>query len=729
MSFLFYIDGQLTDQPVNDRAVSTRIFRDDLKGGMLISQEAKPTWNGNNQVPSDRISGYAYLKQLFDDGICNQADLVIYDQWPDGTTRRKFTGTINVRSMQIDRHEVLLTTEVQDNSYGAFINNNRNIEYSLNSDKTKSKQNIIPPPIYDVDLFNSGNGIYGSAVGVIYQGYRLYDVFEFLVSAISDNRVTMFSSFLQTLSPDIFVFDGASLLNAGTVDPNVIISFGKLFEEIQKLKDIGFYIDTTDPDAPILRIEQRSTLYSGVTIATLTEEIKKLTSRAKNDKLYGTVRVGAGYNPGGAAAVYTLNAGASYFGFKEEVYTPIGQCNLDTELDLVNDFIIASNAINDQILGQTEGQEEEIFLIECENVDTNLLTADAKRYTYFGQTAPPYFYNLGLNNSTKLQVHGNNFQSTVNNTQQIGGNGFKASLGQDLVVLSNSPGSPVFPVSDTEPVVFADENTGSNYDGNNNYDNTSGIFVAPAPGDYSFNALLRLSFENLKFCENATITVVSSTVGVPAQTYTNATLYYGAVIRATLKVYTDNTLTGSPIFTTTKYLGSLINDTLNLNINLAATLSTGNAVVVQIEGDVFRTAGFTTVQSSGQTYSFPPIPLGSVFGVYYGITATISGCGYSPSEPKLAVVLLEDSFYTCNGTPDGGIVLSGNDSEYYKPYQHEFEYPINESTWIQIVGNPTGAIEFTKDGVTYSGHIDDIIHDDDTGATKLKLTTSNATTA
>lgn len=734
MAFTFYIDGQLTDQPFNDLELSTTISRDDEKGGMTVFQNAKLTWFATNNIPVGTISAYSYLLNLFDSGICNQADIIIYDQRSSSQTVRNYTGTINVRSMVVDRQNVSISIEVQDNSYGAFINNNRGVEYSLLSDKTKSKQNITPPPIYDIDMFNSNSGIYGSLVGFLYQGYRLYDVFAFLTLAISDNRVTMQSSFLQTLSPDIFLTNGLALLNGGGVSPDVIISFGKLFDEIRKLKDIGFYIDTNNPDSPILRIEQRSALYSGTIIASLEEEILKLTCRTKNDRLFGTVRVGAEYNPGGAATVYTFNSGTSYFGWKEEVYTPIGQCNLDTELNLVNDFIIASNAINDQILGQTEGQEEEIFLIECENVDTVGLTADAMRHTYFSDVPPPYYYNLGLNNSTKMQVHGNNFQSAVNNTQQIGGNGFKAGFGQDDVVLSISPVSPVFSPSLTEPVIFSDENTGSNYDGNNNYDNTSGIYVAPVDGNYSFNSVLNLSFENLKTCigdsQNPVFfTTVSNQFGIAAGQYHLVTLMYGAVIRATITIYTDSTL-ATPVYSTSKVLGTFINGIqATLNINLAAIMLTGQAAVVKIEGETVRTvtSGF---DAAGNLVIFPNIIIGSVFGVNTGWNGGVSGtCTYSPSEPPLQVVLLEDSVFTCNGTPDGGIVLSGNDSEYYKPYLHEFEYFIAESIWDLIKANPTGAIEFTKDGIVYVGHIDNVIHDDNTGKTILKLITSNATTA
>jgi len=719
MRFIFYIDGQLVNQPTNDRELTTSIDRDDQRGGVAVFQNAKLTWAAKSTTETGETNGYTYLKSLFDGGICEQADIIIYDNQTAATTVRTYTGTINVRSMELNRQRSEINVSVQDNGYAAFINNNRNIEYSLISTETKTKELITPPDVYDVDMFSSNTGLFGSIIGSYFKGYRLYDVFQFLTAAISDNRVSFESVFIQSLSPDLFLFNGEALLNPNT-PTNVIVSFGKLFEEIRKVKDIGYYIDTNDPDNPILRIEQRSDLFPNVVTINLINEIKEMTSRVKTDKLYGTVRVGAQYNPcgtTGGGSPYTFACGTSYFGWKEEVYTPIGQCNLDTELDLMNDFFIASNAINDQLIGVVSGNESEIFLVECENVDTGALTADAVRYTYFGAAAPPYFYNLGLNNAAKLQVNGNNFQSAVNNTQTLGGDGFKAGIGSDSLILTNEPTSSVFTPSTIDPVVFSDENTGTFYDGNNNYDNTTGIYVAPTTGDYSFNANLQLSYEGLKSCTGITITVVSNTLGIPNQVFVG-NVFFGAAIRATMTAYTDATLT-IPIFSTVKTLFQLANGQYQLNLNFAASLSAGNAVVVKTEGEVYRSVALP---------GYPVFINGSVFGTYYGLSAGIgAGCTYSSGDPDLDVVLLEASYFECNGTPEGGIVLSGNDTEYYKPYQHEFIYDVDETTWLTMTANPIGGIRFTKDGVVYLGHVEQIQHDNWTGRTSFKVITTNAT--
>jgi len=59
MAFKFYIDNQLTDQPVNDMDLVTRIVRDQSTKNVLITQDIELIWNNNNGLPSGTISGYA----------------------------------------------------------------------------------------------------------------------------------------------------------------------------------------------------------------------------------------------------------------------------------------------------------------------------------------------------------------------------------------------------------------------------------------------------------------------------------------------------------------------------------------------------------------------------------------------------------------------------------------------------------------------------------------------
>jgi len=57
MAFLFYIDNQLTDQPVNDTALITSIKRDNQLNALLITQDVELIYNGNNALNTGEVSG------------------------------------------------------------------------------------------------------------------------------------------------------------------------------------------------------------------------------------------------------------------------------------------------------------------------------------------------------------------------------------------------------------------------------------------------------------------------------------------------------------------------------------------------------------------------------------------------------------------------------------------------------------------------------------------------
>lgn len=712
MAFRFYIDSQLTDQPINDTALITTIKRDSTLGALLITQDVELSYNANNDLKPGEISGFAYLKSLFDIGICQEAVIEIYDPWSATESPLVYKGVIKVSSIKLDEQQQNLSMKIQDNSFYSYISNNKNVVYQLLSNKTKSKLDVSPPPVYDVDMFNSINGLYGSTIGYLFKGFRVYDVFKFLTLALSDNKVS-FESFYLRSTAELFIFDGAALVNENS-SPNVNISFASLYDEILKARNVTFFIDQTNPEAPILRLEDKASLFSGTQILSF-DDIKGLISSVKQDRLYGTVKVGAEYNPGGAdTTIYTFLAGTSYFGWKEEVYTPIGQCNTDIELDLVNKFLISSNAINDQLGGVVDSYLDSLFLVECENVDDVGFTADAIRYSYFG-SAPPYYYNLGINNVAKMQVHGSDVQSTINNTQDVGGDGFQASLGTELLVATYNPSSPVFlggAGSVIVPFIFPDELSGNNYDGNGNYNNVSGVYTVPVPGVYSFNTNVKLSIENIRHCFNVQFDVSSAPAGYPINLGVQfADLYRGYRITLSLIAF-DSTLTNL-LAQTNKVLNTYQDGDFVMDLNLAADLPVGAVV-------------FARLASVGSPYAPQLVPFPLLDQALYGFVI-FTGNQCPNVFPFSNVIASADSLYTCNGTPTGGVVLSGNDPNLYNAYLHEFEYEISAEDFQSIKANPTGRFNFTKDGITRTGWIDTMTRNDWTGITQIKLVTNNAT--
>lgn len=723
MAFKFYIDGQLTDQPVNDMQLSSSIVRDNVSGGVIVAptRGIKVIYNNNNNLEAGTVSGYQLLKTAFDLGSCNELNINIYNEVSGSETILNLAGVIKVPQMSVDEQSIVLQVNLQDNSFYAYINNNKSIIYNVLSTVTKSSEVAVPPEIYEVDCFDSATGIYGSTVGLLFRGYRVYDIFKYLISVMSDNKVAFESVYLKE-EPELFIFDGFALSHANT-DPTVLTSFVKLYEEINKIKNIRWFIDTTDPFNPVFRLEDKASLYSGTQVFEFLD-IKDLVTTINTSDIYGTVLVGASDNDGGAGAVFTFESGISYLGWREEVYAPKGQCNTDNEFNLVNEYGITSNDINNQLIGAVDEDKDKMFLIECEDLDTTLFTADAKRYVSWINTSD-FYYNQGTNNPAKLLNHNSNYQTGLTNTLEIGGNGFRAERGQDNLMATqdvNLPEYAGFVAGYTIPfIVFTDETTGNNYDGGGNYDNVFGNYTVPDTGVYSFNT--RLNIDMVSFPPTClpplTVSILTSPdPSFPAGLYTlQGFVEWGATYILTIEVYTDNTyatLLTSQV-AASYFVGS---QTTSIVCSLTANLPAGSEVRVKINTTIGYYIFGTLVNSLGQNVgSLPSVNLLALF--QNGWNLNVQGCGISGAHPS--VYMLSDSFFNCTGSPDGGGVEIDNDPAIYKDKEHSFTYEIGVRDWRIIKDNPTGKFAFEKDGITRFGWAKDIKRDDQTGVANIKL--------
>lgn len=669
MAFKFYIDDQLTDAPVNSFDVSTSITRDNTVKGLFITQDVQLVYNNNNNLSSDEISGYAYLNTLFTSGICNEASIEIYDQVNGSETYLLYKGIIKVPDIKVTEQNVNLTTSISDNGYYSYIKNNQNLEVNISATQTKSFQDLTPIDYYTVDLFNSATCAYGSFIGVEYQGYRLIDVFEIIVSAISDNTLGFQSDYLSGLDQEIFLFKGQALINPITVfplaqDPVIKISFAELFNEIDKLKNLVFFIDESDVNNPILRIENSEYSYDGQLVYTFSD-IKDITKSPNNDNLFASVLVGSDNITDGQAAIYTWDSARSYYGWREEQFFPRGQCNIDKELNLVSKFILDNNVIQDTIMFTNSTYIDNIFLIECDNVDDINLTATAYQWEYFGDGG--CYYNLGLNNFQKMQRHSVKFETQFGNFLGIGGNGFKALLGADNVDSINYVTAPasapnfVPPGGVTvNPAEYSNETTDGGYDGGGNYNSVTFEYVVPTDGNYSFLHSLRAVLSG--FISNEYFDV-----------YNTITLYdSGLNVKGTNTILLTGTGNGTQIFDNTFVVDAVATDIVKASYQL----------------------------------------------VYHP-----NGVG-SQNSPR-SFYLDYTTFFECNGTPEGGVAItSGNEG--VQKYIYEFDYDINETDWRTIKQNITQRFGFEKDGVTRYGWIESMKHNDQTGFTKIKLITNDA---
>lgn len=712
MAFRFYIDGFLTDQPDNDRDLITTITRDRELGGMFVNQDVTLKYS-NKTIPAGLItSGYAYLKSQFDSGTCNEATIAIFDYVAPTETYPVYTGVIKVNSMKVNEQQGSLESKVDDNNFYSYVKNNGNVKFNLYANKTKNGLSITPPDIYVVDMFQSEPFSYLSVIGNYYYGYRVYDVLRFLVPAISDNKVTFQSDYLQNLGDlpgdpgnpiELFIFDGFALSHANT-GPQVFASFNQIVKEIFKLKNTFFYIDQSDPASPILRLEHISWFYTGSNVLSFTEPLD-LSTYVDATKLYGTVKVGASYNPGGTSPAYSWPTGTSYFGWDEELYTPFGQCNVDTELDLMNEFYISSNAVSDQVIGAVDANKDQMFLVECASIDLIVHSANAVAYTtYSDDPVNKRFYNIGSNNVNKLNIHGSNFQAALTNTQTAGSDVCRIATGQDEFIMNQNAGSGLVSTFTTPalkaPVSFADELGPGLNDPGANWDNLLYYYTVPTDGDYSFGVNLDLEFLNFKECQN--------TISIPNLVGT-FTQQFGVQVTVSIKAYTDNTF-AAVIDQASQMFQISQNGVDNYGVSLVAPLVAGNVVRVETSSQ------FIVLLPD----VFGSTPLSQAFINLAGI------CTYTSTEPKAQVINLSSSIFECNGTPDGSAVVSQPALDLFKSKVSEFMHDITPTDFRKILNLPTGSFQVVKDGATRTGWVDEIKYNNWTGRASIKLISSDA---
>lgn len=666
MAFKFYIDSFLTDQPVNDTDLKTLIKRNTDIGNVLISQEVEIVYNGDNDLQPGEISGYSYLKNIYDNNICQEISFKIVDQVSQSETIELYIGTIKVPNISIDLQRTLLKTKIQDNSYYAYINNNRTVKVNLASVKTKSGEDLTAIQPYRMEMFSTFGCVhYGpSNGGTYFKGYKVLDVFDFIIRTITDNRITVTSDYFTEIENQPFMLKGQALINPYTQfplapEPVIEVSFEELFNEMSKQYNLVFWIDDSDKNDIKLKIENSDRSFS-TTVVHQMNDLFDLTSSIFADQTYGVVKVGS--------KIFDLTPSNQHipettgFGWKEESYFPNGQCNVATELNLVNEFVIDSNIIVNLIQGSTS-EIDSICLIECEQVDDVLFTTRATIFYPFNNSL--CCYNLGLNNFNKLQRNSGRFSDLLSNLLATGSNTYLVNMGYDssdnrVYHGGGSASAPGFiPIGgQTYDADYENETTNGGYDFDGNYDNvTTFEYTAPFDGNYSFFHRMFFSIAGIQSFENFEVSVGFQHLDV----------------------------------------GSVF-------------------IAQQLGGGTY---GFNGSFSQDTTYVVAALAGEKIRGIYRFVYNP-NGTGNQQIARNLVVGYT--SFHVCTGVPDEGLVIGGSDMLSNK-FFYDFFHDINQTDFQAIKANPTGAITFEKDGVTRVGWIESMNRNDWTGQTQIRLIT------
>lgn len=476
--FEFYLDGNRVSDPTNWDKFTEIIERDDVVKGLLPKYDAKLNFTS---------SGYKYLYDQFKkNGFCNIVEIKVNQSCSGGKMEEVFIGNIFISDCKFNLNKCFVDCNIEDNSFGARIRNNKSIKTGINGKLSKNGVTITPATPTDLFLFNPATG---ATLGNLRKCYSWYETMRFLVAFMTDDLVGFESTFLLYLPQytfesglDLRIFNGAT----------PFLSFDGAFSEINKKFPIGFTI-YHNGIKPIIKIEKKEDFFKTASSMTI-PNVEDLIQYFNNELLYSNFKIGgpvALFDP----TLHTL-VPRQFIGFQPEEYFLTGTCNIDKTLDLESDYVLDSNIIQEITVTNTgkKDWDKDVFIIELET-PISFGVGYAKKYN---QPGGGFYYNGEFTNE-KI-ANRNEFSGDAALYSGLDTSGFKATItNRPYSVYGGSPGlydiaqfdaanliQPAPKISADVLAKFNDDATPPNFNLGANYSTVSWKYTAPLAGNYFF---------------------------------------------------------------------------------------------------------------------------------------------------------------------------------------------------------------------------------------------------
>lgn len=391
--YRFYLDGNLlADEPAGWKELTTSIRNYDELRGILITQDVTLSFIGD---------GYTYLKGIFDsDQVCALSTISIEYNCNNAGFEEVFRGTVFITSLSFE--DEVCKSKLEDDSFFARINNNKNIKFYLDVGRSKSSISINPVTPIDLQMFDVCTC---ADIPDKRKAYKIFDSFQFIVQAMTDGIMGFASPYFDIGGEceGHVIQTGLGLRDITyTADKKNIpyVSFIELFTECNKKNNLAIGIEYVG-STPILVIDEYENFFTNSSSIILSNpsDVKISTDISK---LYAKVKIGSDkiepfqdctqQNP----ALFPENT--DYVGYRIEEFPLLTQCNTDSTLDLVSSWVISSNAIQ-HVLTDDPSYDEDMFFIEATRIDATNHTAVQTDVFNDGHC----YYNAFYNNMNTLQ--------------------------------------------------------------------------------------------------------------------------------------------------------------------------------------------------------------------------------------------------------------------------------------------------------------------------------------
>jgi hypothetical protein len=634
----FRLNGTIYDGIANPEDFGITVAEEQTLGFRFVS------YNNDLQLIGD---AYAYLNGLIEDSCGCELVNVGVEFKCAGQWQKLCNGYIILAECITDLDRCKITTKLYDDTFSTKINNNKNIPFSLRCEITKNLEPVTPPTMFVVDLFVPATGVYDTTDFVY--GTRVEDALKHLVACMSDNLVDCVTPpFASGTYEWLMVMNGRQIL-APQQKVDVQITFEQLFVALQRKLNISISTTLQANGRPLLTIDYASVIDAQTEAASIVNA-SGVNRRVDTARLYSRVGLGNDQvleqwqcNGGDNACTF---AQTPFLGFREESFGLIGNCNKDTELDLlVRDVIFDTNVIEDIFVWGSQSYELNPIIIQCEEtVIPAILRASQYDPYNIGQTV----YNGDFTNNEVV----NNFAGEIPNPLSVNPPTYiqantvfdyqADNTPEESYGIINGTYTSYLQFVGTFPVVGDPVVANSNY-------LLGRTFRIPYPGIYFFYARLCIKEED-------------PTSSFGSQSFATAIMHYNSDDEL-INQYNGNIFTRNAVIGPTNSFPPLAPD-----INVAFICNEGDLIRCNSLG-VSSTGAETVIIANDVTISS------------FNIKSVFRGFGQ-------------------NLYPEDIIPVDPCD---FRGYLYDFEYPLTMADIQSIVQRPSAPVRFSRTGVLNAG--------------------------
>jgi hypothetical protein len=358
--FRYTLDGISFSDPLGGvTQVTANIVRDWQGSGIdnLIKEslEGSLTFTGN---------AYCYLCDKSAD-ICAATDVVIYDSNNDIF----FEGVVKTYMLSFNLTKRSAEAQIKEMSFANLVRDKAGFDVYLKSGFTIGCETLAQIPI-QLNIFRDGNG-------TPYLGRRIsfdaLDALQFIISFITDNQVTVSSTFLT--NKKIAIATKAAMTWDFVRPPGFVlikperffwpsVSFDTLFSEIRKKYPIFMVIDGNN-----ISIELEDDAFSNNKVFDITGIPYDTEVNADTERLKSSITVGSNNTDFEDSSYITFEPN-KFRDWQQAQFNSCGcESDKDNDLDLVNDFVIDSNVILETLASGYEEDADTIFMYEYDGSD------------------------------------------------------------------------------------------------------------------------------------------------------------------------------------------------------------------------------------------------------------------------------------------------------------------------------------------------------------------------